>query len=55
MVKAISFTKEEVAIKAKKNPLSIKSSATKIKIKRVEDFENILKFTPTPFNKDALA
>jgi hypothetical protein len=52
MVKAISFSMEDsVAIKAKKNPFSIKASGTKIRIKRIEDYEQVLKPMATPFPK----
>jgi len=40
-----------VVIRSKKNVNSIKSD-TKIRIKRIEDYEQILKFVETPFSKE---
>lgn len=52
MVKAISSSKAKPpAIIPKKNPFSVKSSSTKIRIKRIEDYEYILKFLVTPFRE----
>lgn len=52
MVKAIAGARlEPPAIVAKKNPLSVKPSATRIRIKRIEDYEYILKFLATPFRE----
>jgi hypothetical protein len=50
MVKTISLSKvETTTITAKKNPFSIKHSSTKIRIKRVDEYEYILKSMLTPF------
>ena len=50
MVKANNYSKEEgIPVKAKKNPTSIKPSATRIVIRRIEDYEQILKTMKTPF------
>jgi hypothetical protein len=50
MVKAIASAKvQPTTIVAKKNPFSIKTSSTKIRIKRIDDYEYILKFLVTPF------
>jgi hypothetical protein len=52
MVKAIAAARmPPTTIVAKKNPLSIKSSSTRIRIKRIEDYEYILKFMVTPFRE----
>lgn len=50
MVKANNYSKEEgIPVKAKKNPTSIKQSSTRIVIRRIEDYEQILKTMKTPF------
>jgi len=54
LTKAISRTREEaIVIRSKKNANSIKSD-TKIRIKRIEDYEQILKYIETPFSQDIL-
>jgi hypothetical protein len=55
MVKAITLSKEEkVVIKSKKNPMSVKTSSTKIKIRRIEDYEQLIRFIKTPFPPSSL-
>lgn len=55
MVRAIAASKEStIPIKPKYSAMSIKPSHTKIRIKRVEDYEHILNVMPTPFPKDVI-
>ena len=54
MIKICGQAKEEaVPVKSKVNPKSIRTSSTKFTIRKVENYEGVLKFMTTPFS-DAL-
>ena len=55
MIKICGQVKQEsVAIKSKVNPHSIRASYTKFTIKKVENYENILKLMTSPFSESLI-